>query len=146
MIRIIFTTIILFFSNSTIAWECPESGNSFDVDLHWHLATDVVAGKVLGGELLKNQTHDQHIKFKFEIARAFKGKLNGVIELTFDDSGEITLGSGYILFLYRSKKMDFCSKYIKLLTPDFDNEPLRRKDVGYADDIQFILNQSKDRH
>lgn len=104
-----------FFSAQIYAWECPENRGDFDTRTHWHVAEDVLLGRVIGGIYLEHSPNGGQREYVFRINESLKGKREGVIAITIKDDGitnGMDIGQSYVVFLYGQDSIDFCSKVI----------------------------------
>lgn len=147
MKKIIFLT--LFFSSSVYGWECPRTNNSYDLDVHWKLATGVFWGKVTSGTYNKRENYENDIDFTVDIYDTFKGDKRDNIELSTSHASlfrGIELGGNYIFFVYGNNKVDFCSILVDVQhhieTLERLNEFYSRDDTGTLDVIKYIQKKS----
>lgn len=139
---------LILISSSSLAWEChPYDKYSQPIEQHLEMASDVLVGTVIEGKLDDPLSQESGITLKLKITLPVKGLQSNEIELLAGSSSpdpSFSIGGNYVVFLYGSKKIDFCSMVLELWTPVTSKEELieysKRKDIEGIEKIISIAN------
>lgn len=142
--------ILILISQNVFSWECPETNNSYDLDTHWKLATDVFWGKVVEGKYTKRKDYENDIDFTVEIYDIFKGNLKNKVDLSTSHEAlfhGVEIGENYIFFLYGDNKLDFCGILVEVQhhieTLDRLNEFYSRDEGGVLKVIKYVQSHAQ---
>lgn len=139
--------IFIVVSGFAYAFECPPNQDSTrdDIETLYKNAEHVLFLQISEGKLVENQ-----ITYKANVVKALKGKSPRKIELmdkAFVGPRNITIGNYYIIYLYGSREIDFCSPILDLWSHVSDIEKLvqhsKRKDIENAEAIRKTIELSK---
>lgn len=149
--RILLLLSLILISSSSLAWECYTYDKyNQPIEEHLELASDVFVGTVIEGKFEESSGPESDIKLKLKVTLPVKGSNLKEIEISTSSHSpnpSFYIGGNYVIFLYGSKKIDFCSMVLELWTPVSSQEELaeysKRKDSEGIKRVVAVENYLK---
>jgi len=131
---------------SSHSWECGEyDRHSQSIEDHFTLASDVIFGRVVSGEIAETLKYGHDLKLVFDITFSAKGTKSGEVELTTYSSppfNPFMLGGYYVVFLFGNNSVSFCSfseeSGVLIENQDDLREFTEREDIEFMESFREI--------